>query len=241
MKSRWMMMAWLVVALSGAAHALPEALKKQLHKPSEYRMLQVKGNTPQTLVERLAANPANYKIVIWQAAPEVTRPEDAQRVMDWVAAGGTLWFQDSRLAPMFGMQAAPVSKADLRNVKDHKGEYGSFKKQAGAATFAMPPGGNRHPVLTGVDGVQIFVMKVGEDQYSAIQQTPEITPLLKIQLMSSQPLFDRLIAGLRPHGQGTVIFKPLIFDEQLTGARFQANLLEWSAGFGIPMVAPPIP
>lgn len=215
---------------SAAVHAkgLPESIKRQLHGRDELRLVTLKGKTPS--LERLAG----AKIVVWQVLPEDTSPEHVKALLAWVDKGGTLWFQDSRLAEGFGMQAAPAGKADLRNVKDHKGHYGSIQKFPGVATIATAPPLHRPDVLKGVDAVQVFLMRVGEDQYSVLRQTADLVPLLKIQQMSTQPLYDRIIAGMMRRGQGIIVFKPLIFDEQLTGARFQANLLEFSAGFPVP-------
>lgn len=230
-----LMTALWCCAAADAVQRLPESIRKQLHRRSEYHVLWVKGSEPGTLLDRL---PDHVKIVVWQALPEVTRTEDVQRVLRWVESGGVLWFQDSRLAPLFGMQADPVHRADLRNVKEHQGQYGAFKKLQGAATYAMAPVAQPHAVMTGVKGVQVFLLKVGEDQYSAVHLTPNLTPLLKLQWLPKRPLYEKVIAGLMQRGRGNIVFKPLIFDEVYSGARFQANLLEFSAGFPVPTDAP---
>jgi len=227
-----------LVALSAPAGAVPSMAKKGLHTEAEYRILVIKGKEPARDVDALVATPDAYRIVVWQCLPEFTKESDTTRVMEWVRNGGTLWFQDCRLAPYFGMEADPLLKAELKGLKEHKGEYGGNKKQKGAATFAIAPPG-RHEVLQGVDAVQVYLLLVGDDLYSAVHFTDDMTPLLKVELVKGQPLYDKIVAGMIFPGKGRVIFKPLVFSEQFTGDRFQINLLEWSAGFGVPNFASP--
>lgn len=216
------------------ALAVPEFLKNQLHKEEEYKILVIKGKEPSALVQKVAAHPGDYKIIVVQCAPEELKVADAVQLLAWVEHGGSLWFQDCRLAPQFGLQPDPLHVKELVRAKEHKGEYGGRKKVPGVATFSIAPPNSGVPLLTGVDTVQVFLLRVGDDMFSALHLTSDLTPLLKVQVATGQPFFDRVIAGVKKHGQGTIVFKPLVFTEQLTGERFQLNLLEWSAGFGIP-------
>lgn len=225
---------------------LAEYFRKQLHKWDDYKILIIKGKTPTADVDRLVANPDAFYLVVWQALPMNTRESDTARVMQWVANGGCVWFQDSRLAPHFGMENAPVEGKDIAYCRPGHGEYGGIKKFEGAHGFAVVDPGRGHPTLQGVDYVQMFALKVGEapppdkdrpgSLYSAVKKTADVIPLLRIDPTSASPVADRLAAALRPHGQGNVVFKPLIWEEQYTGARFHYNLLEWSTGFGVPDV-----
>ena len=228
------LLAATLLLATGVAQALPDSIKKQLHKFEEYRILVVEGGKPSETVKKLVARPEDYKIVVWQSMPEHTREDDIKKVLDWVDQGGILWFQDSRLAGMMGMQADPVPKADLRKYKPHKGTYGGVKKTRGVATLAMAPPTRPHGVLAGIDAVQVFLLEVAPDCFSAVRQTPETIPLLKLEVLSSDPLSTKCVACLLPRGKGYVIFKPLLWTEQLNGDRFQYNLLEWSAGFPVP-------
>lgn len=228
------LLAATLLLASGVAQALPDSIKKQLHKYEEYRILVVEGGKPAETAKKLFARPQDYKIVVWQSLLENTREEDIKKVLEWVDQGGVLWFQDSRLAHLFGMQADPVAKSDLRKFKPHKGTYGGMKKTRGVATLAMAPPTRPHGVLAGIDAVQVFLLEVAPDSFSAVRQTPELIPLLKLEVLSSEPLSTKCVSCMQPRGKGFVVLKPLIWTEQLNGDRFQYNLLEWSAGFPVP-------
>ncbi|MBM3461650.1 MAG: hypothetical protein FJX76_06070 [Armatimonadetes bacterium] len=222
----------LISMLASPAFCMPEYMKKYVHKYEEYKLLVIKGNAADE-VAKLVAAPDKYKIVVWQALPEQTRPEDVAKVMAWVDNGGVAWFHDSRLAPLFGMEAAEIQEKDLR-FKPHRGEYGATRVD-GAATLSAVAGVNTsHPLARGVDYVQVFLVRVSPGMYSCVRETPGMTAILKIQPISNQPHFEKVIVGILPRGKGHVVFKPLIFSEQVTGERMQINLLEWSAGFGVP-------
>jgi hypothetical protein len=225
---------------------MAEWYRRQLHPFKEYHVLVIKGANPTAEVDRLLAEPDNYRIVVWQALPEHTRPSDVKRVLDWVSEGGTVWFQDSRLADLFGFKSAPVDGKVLpeQGFKREFKPYGDAKHE-GATMFAMVDKSRRvsHPALRGVDAVMVFAIRVGDVEgrgpkdpglYSAVLDTPDVTPLLRYDPTSDGPLHDRLAAAGRPQGDGYVIFKPLVWEEQYTGGTFQYNLLEWSAGFGVP-------
>ena len=224
---------------------LPEWFRKQLHRWEDYKVLIIKGGNPTPDVDKLVANPEAYRLVAWQVSPEHTKESDVKRLLQWVSEGGTLWFQDSRLGAMLGgFESAPLGGTDVppQGFKTALKPYGDGKID-GANMFgvANPCGG--HPVLAGVDYVQVFAIKVGEApgrdgapgaMYSAVRRTPDVTPLLRVDPTSNTPLSDRLVAAVKSYGDGAIVFKPLIWEEQYTGGRFQYNLLEWSSGFGVP-------
>lgn len=212
------------------AHATPGAFEARLHGYFAYKICVINGHHPTEVVNVLAAHPKKYHIVMWQVSPEDTREEDVKRLMDWVNQGGVLWFQDSRLAAQFGMRAAPISARDLPELHLRKEDYGG-KSVEGAVLIAVAPEGASHPVLTQVDTVQVFLMPVGDRQFSAIQKGDDVQPLL---VVGQGAVPDRVIAGLKSVGKGTVVFKPQIWTDILTGLRLQGNLLEWSAGYQVP-------
>lgn len=241
-----LMILALLLALPAQAMKteLPDWYAKKLHKWEEYKVLILKGKSPGADIDKLMASPDAYNLVVWQVLPENTREADVKRVLQWVNGGGCLWFQDSRLGQHFGFENAPVDATELHTVKmDHK-PYGDVKKFPGADTLVMVASGRPHPTLEGVDAVQVFCVVIGEGpttsagqpggKLSIVRQTPGIVPLLKINPTSQGPLTDRLVAALRPCGEGTIVFKPLVWEEQYTGGRFQYNILEWSTGFGVP-------
>ena len=128
--------AWLasllVLLCMGTAHAVPDWIKKQLHKFEEYKVLVISGKHPGQEVDKLVASPHNYKIVVWQVLPEDTKAADTDRLMEWVKDGGSLWFQDCRLAPSFGLQPNPLLKSDLREPSDmHKNNKDIFRDYSG--------------------------------------------------------------------------------------------------------------
>jgi hypothetical protein len=233
--------AWGLALVAGCvrpAEARDRAYRKLLHRTADYHILVIKGKHPDAALARLCAHPSEFRIVVWQSPPEESTPERIQPVLNWVRQGGVVWFQDSRLASAFSLQPAPVHRGDLRQVKLHKGDYGDIRKQPGAATLATVPRPPHHGVLTRVTTVPVFLPEVGPDAYSAVHAQANLTPLLVLETDAAKPLADRVIAGISPLGKGSIVFKPLIFDEHLSGERFQGNLLEYSAGFAVPGAAP---
>lgn len=247
----WVLML-LLVALPARAglvtdhDTMPTFFKRVLHKWEDYKLLIIKGKNPSADVDRLMAAPEAYYIVAWQVLPQYTKDEDIKRLLEWASKGGVVLFEDSRLAQNFGFEGAPVSAADLDPSKykfDH-GDYGGEKKFPGGDTLVMAAAGVPHPTLAGVDAVQIFMLAVGDGPktqngqpgalLSCLRQTPDMIPLLKLNPTNDGPLRDRVAAGLRSVGDGYVVFKPLVWEEQYTGGRFQYNLLEWMAGYGVP-------
>lgn len=228
----------LASALSTPVAARDKAYRKLLHRAADYHVLVVKGQHPEVALARLQARPQDYRIVVWQSPPEVSTPDKLKSVLTWVDQGGSLWFQDSRLAQTLGLQPAPVHKGDLRQVKLHKAAYGDIRKQPGAATLTTVPIGPHHVIVTRVSTVGVFLPQVGADEFSAVASQPDLASLLVLETDRNKPLGNRVIAGLLRRGQGNIVFKPLIFDEHLSGERFQGNLLEFCAGYGVPQAAP---
>lgn len=225
---------------------LPEWFRQKLHTWQEYQILVIKGANPTAEVDKLVASPDAYRLAVWQEPLDRTRESDVRRVMQWVADGGILWFQDSRLGAMLGgFESAPIGGGSIppQGFKLARGAYGEQGKVDGANMFGVANPGGGHPVLGGVDYVQLFTLKVGEEQtpdgktmpvFSAIRRASDVIPLLRYDPTSGSPLSDRLAAGMKAHGEGFIVFKPLVWEELYTGGRFQYNLLEWSTGFGVP-------
>lgn len=207
---------------------IPEAIKKQAHSEKECGVHVVKNRNTKDIL-RLAKEPDFAKILVLQAQPEEIGEEHLAVLTDWIENhGGTLWFYDSRFAPALGMQPAPINPETNLSRKT-TGEYGSVKKHPGIAAVASAAGS--HPVLSGVTGAAIFILEVGEDQYSAVRTGGDVQPLLKLDLTD-----DIAVAAIREAGKGKIILKPLLWPDQLTGGRFQVNILEYSAGFPVPQI-----
>ena len=104
------------------------------------------------------------------------------------------------------------------------------KKRSGLATVGMSLGS--HAVQTGVGQVTVFLPEIaGEDDqkmYGGIEVEGDTHALLQHSLGS-----PALIA-CRREGRGFIVFKALLWNEPLSGDRFQMNLLEYSAGFQVP-------
>lgn len=206
---------------------LPEYVKKQLHSDKELQIMVITGRNLHD-VGKLKDDPKCARIVVIQALPEEMKQETYDALLDWAKEGGTLWFYDSRMARNFGMEPSPISKEEIV-CREIEGEYGAIKKYPGIATLAHPFG--EHPVLSGVTGVLVFVMKVGDNQYSAVKATGGVKALLKPDLTK-----DAAVAAEKETGEGRIILKPLLWQKQVDGARFQANIKEYSAGFPVPHI-----
>ena len=246
-RMRWLFAIALITlafATPARARELPRWFTEHLHHWGDYKILIISGRKPSREVDRLIAHPDAYRIVAWQALPEDTHPADVQRLLAWVHAGGVLLFQDSRLASDFGFVADPVDGRELKIYKHDNKPYGTHHKYPGTDTLVLRPESSSHPVLAGVDAVQVFLIRVGDAPkhadgqpgglFSALKQTPGMIPLLKFNPTETGPLLNRVASALPPCGKGTIIFKPLVWEEQFTGGIFQYNLLEWAAGYGVP-------
>ncbi len=214
--------------LSGVVFAqIPESIKSFYHSDKELGIKVITGRNVQD-INGLESKPSLAKIVVVQASQEQLTPELVTILLNWVKQGGTLWFYDSRLASFFGMEAMPLSPEGL-NHKKMDGEYGDRKKHHGIAVLGNPYGD--HPVLTGVTGAVVFAIEVGKDQYSAVAAHKDTKALLKPDLTK-----DAAVSALRNEGKGIIVFKPLLWESQVDGARFQGNLKEFSAGYPIPKI-----
>jgi len=220
--------AFLLFSFSGSVFCqIPESIKGFYHSDKELGIKVYTGRNVQE-IRKLEPEPALAKIVVVQASQEQLAPEFVTILVNWVKQGGTLWFYDSRLAAFFGMEAMPLSTEGL-NHKKMDGEYGDTKKYPGIAVLGNPYGD--HPVLTGVTGAVVFAIEVGKDQYSAVAAIKGTKALLKTDLTKTAA-----VAAIREEGKGMIIFKPLLWESQVDGARFQGNLKEFSAGLPIPKI-----
>ena len=188
---------------------IPEYIKKQAHSEKECGVRVIKDSNIKD-IENLQSNPEYAKILALQVSFEKFPQEMIEPIMTWVREqGGTLWVYDSRLAEYFGMINSPINP-DGTLSKDLVGELGS-RKTPGKAIVASAFGG--HPTLNGVNGAVIFVVKIDEDKFE-----------------------DNAVAAIRTEGKGMVILKPLLWPDQLDGLRFQTNIMEYSAGFPVPII-----
>jgi hypothetical protein len=218
----------LIYLCTGTLYSqIPESLKSQYHTDKELGIKVFTGRNKGD-VKILKENQESAKIVVVQILPKDMDEETAKIVMDWVRGGGTLWYYDSRLAQMFGMEQAPIPTEGLM-FKKIDGEYGDVKKHPGIALYAHPFGD--HPSLTGVTGAVVFLIDVGNDTYSCVNAVGPTKAILKPNIIK-----DNAIAAIREEGKGRIIFKPLLWQTQVDGARFQGNLKEFSAGFPIPKI-----
>ncbi|MBQ7567349.1 hypothetical protein IJT17_00920 [bacterium] len=166
------------------------------------------------------------KIVCWQVAYGNYDDAYTKQLMDWVRAGGSLWFYDARLADKFGMAMYELRGEQFRG-KPEKGEIGNAKMN-GMAVTVMPI--QSHAVGTGVASVAIFLPLLDAERnvYGSIVPSEGTVNLL--QFAADSPA----LAALRRDGYGTVVFKPLLWEKTLSGERFQRNLIDFCAGYGVP-------
>lgn len=172
---------------------------------------------------------AETKILCLQTFGEDLSPDLQQDLLEWVRSGHTVWFYDVRMASNFGMRGYHLDPQQFRN-KAEKGVLGGSKR-SGLATVAVSFG--QHAVQTGVGQVTLFLPEISDEEgdgvsYGALEVAGDTVPLLQFALDS-----PALIA-LRREGRGLIVFKALLWTEPLSGDRFQANLLDYSAGFQVP-------
>lgn len=178
---------------------------------------------------RAAMHDANVRILCLQAFGETLPAETQSELLEWVRAGRTVWFYDARLAPSFGMKPYLLSDEQFRS-KPEKGVLGGSKR-AGLATVGISYGS--HAVQTGVGQVTVFLPEIDNGSkepksYGAIEVAGDTLPLLQFALDSPA------LMALRREGRGLIVFKNLLWNEPLSGDRFQLNLLDYSAGFQVP-------
>ena len=178
---------------------------------------------------RGAIHDDKVRTLCMQAWDEQVPPDTYTELLEWIRSGHTVWFYDCRLAPQFGMKSYPLN-ADQFRAKPEKGVLGGGKR-SGLATTVVSYGD--HAVQTSVGQVTIFLPEIdnGKDQpktYGAVEVTGDTVPLLQFALDSPA------LMALRREGRGLIVYKTLLWNEPLSGDRFQLNLLDYSAGFPVP-------
>lgn len=181
---------------------------------------------------RAALADDKVKVLCFQSFGETLEPADLQGVFDWVRAGKTVWFYDTRLASLFGMREVRMTAEQFRN-KPEEGVLGG-KKRKGLATVTLSLGS--HPVQTGVGQVTVFLPELkapgaSEAEYGGIEVAGDTVGLLQFAVDSPA------LAACRREGRGMIVFKSLLWNEPLSGDRFQLNLLEFSSGHQVPDLA----
>lgn len=211
--------------LSAVAYADNEAPTSLGYHPYEELGVQVMTRGNAYNVKDTLDDPT-VRIFILQIPFEQFDLSCCPAIVDWVRQGHSFWFYDSRYAPYFGMKAYALSGKQFKG-RNESGELGNYKyngRAAGVLTMS------KQDVMTGVGQCTVFLPLVGDDNYSAVALGGDTLPLL--QFASDSPA----LAAMRREGKGLIVFKPLLWPESLSGKRFQYNLLEFSAGFGVPGV-----
>lgn len=200
-------------------------LKEEFHDAEAYGVQIVEGVSSL----RAALGKEDTRVLSFQSYDESVGEESVAELLEWVRAGNTVWFYDARLAPRFGMRPTYLTGEEFRN-KPEDGVLGGKKRQ-GLATVAVSFG--THAVQTGVGQVTIFMPEIffpetDEPSFGAIEVAGDTVPLLQFALDSPA------LVACRREGKGFIVFKSLLWNEPLSGDRFQGNLLEYSAGFQVP-------
>jgi hypothetical protein len=216
----------LIISFVAAGWAFALDIKKLAHSDKELKIL-VLAQKNKAQLNKLAAQPELAKILVLQIPPAKLTPQEIQIMQNWTKAGGSLWFYDSRLASYFDLHNAPLSRKEFEN-KDFKGAFGDEGKLPGVATVATTIG--NHSLLSGVSSVAIFLLEIEPGKYSALEIEPSMIPLLKVNTE------NKAVSAIKTYGKGWVVFKPLLWEEELDGARFQLNLKEFSAGYPVPTI-----
>lgn len=213
----------LLLALGLPARAdMAEALRREFHAYSELGVVVVTDSTLKDL-DRTMKDPA-VRVLVLQVSPEAFPEPVAARVLDWVREGHTAWFYDARLAQLFGMRPYTLKPEQFRG-RPEDGTIGEEVRR-GMATVVLATG--PHEVLTGVGQATIWLPEFERGAYGAVLPEGDTVPLL--QFTADSPA----LAALRRDGRGLIVFKPLLWTKPLSGERFQLNLMEFSAGFGVP-------
>ncbi|MDO5296514.1 MAG: hypothetical protein Q4F00_07780 [bacterium] len=176
-------------------------------------------------IDEVLSNP-NIRIICWQVEYKNYDEAWTPRLLEWVRNGGSLWFYDARLADRFGMEMYELRGDQFRG-NPEKGDIGDVKMK-GRAVTVFPI--QNHAVSTGVGSVAAFLPVLDEkrDVYGSI--VPHEGTLNLLQFAADSPA----LAALRREGYGTVVFKPLLWEKSLSGERFQRNLIDYCAGYGVP-------
>jgi hypothetical protein len=232
--SMLILLTLLILICSSTSRAmkieLPEYIRNQIHGDIRYTIITERNIG---MLDVLLENAKSRHFVVIQTKEDTLTQEHADKILAWVEAGGVMWFYDSRQAHFFGMKNSPLKESEIKG-QTHTGGFGTgavpgFNVIAHTYPFA------EHPVATGVQSIQVFLMKVGEGLYSAVEDSGNgIIPIFGVNLEPST------VVALRQHGEGWVVFKPLLWPDVLGGERFQVNLKEFSAGYPVPMGEKPV-
>ncbi len=221
-----MMAVWLFSLLLGTASwgQLGSHLKEEFQDPEKHgiriveRVSEVRG----------AIHDEKTRILCLQAFGESLPAETGSELLEWVRAGHTVWFYDARIATSFGMVPYMLADEQFRH-KPEKGVLGGSKR-GGLATVGVSYGS--HAVQTGVGQVTVFLPEIDNGSegksYGAVEVAGDTVPLLQFALGSPA------LMALRREGRGLIVFKDLLWNEPLSGDRFQLNLLDYSAGYPVP-------
>lgn len=216
----------LTLALSSLSSAqMSTHLKEEFHDAEAYGVQIIDGLS--TL--RASLHNEEIRVLAFQSFGEEMDQEVQAEILEWVRAGNSIWFYDARLAPWFGMKSHFFSAEDFRS-KPEDGVLGG-KKCKGLATVGISLGS--HAVQTGVGQVTIFLPEVELEGtegvvYGGIEPEGDTEILLQSEVGSAA------FIACRREGRGFIVFKTLLWNEPLSGDRFQMNLLEYSAGFQVP-------
>lgn len=219
-----LLLACLGLTLPAQAQ-MSDALKEEFHDAEQYGLVIVE-NLSQL---RGALHDEATRVISFQSFGETLDEESQKELLEWVRSGKSVWFYDARLADKFGMRPIFLKEQQFRH-KPEKGVLGG-KKRHGFATVALSLGS--HVVQTGVGQVTLFLPEIPDQDeeemtYGAVEVAGDTKALLQFALDS-----PALIA-CRREGKGFIVFKTLLWNEPLSGDRFQMNLLEYSAGFQVP-------
>lgn len=227
MFNRWTRLVSFVLLLVAPAMAQMGSHLKEQFQDSEKHGIRIVGRVSEI---RGAIHDPSVKLLCLQSFGDTLPAETQSELLDWVRSGRTVWFYDARLAPQFGMKPYFLEAEQFKN-KPEDGVLGN-SKHAGLATVAISHGA--HAVQTGVGQVTIFLPEMaGETKkspklYGAVEIAGDTVPLLQFALDSPA------LMALRRDGRGLIVYKTLLWNEPLSGDRFQANLLDYSAGFQVP-------
>jgi len=222
---------FFIFMLNGIMWAeLPEYIKEQLHRGIKYDVI-TERNLDTLDKYKPGTRPVHFIAV--QVPPGFFKEEHAKTLLDWVNSGGVIWFYDSRLAHYFGMENAPYQKKRIRG-QAHEGSYGTGKVKGMNVVVGIHPCAESE-VISGVQSIQVFLMEVDKDKYSAVSNK---TPGVEGLFVANEE--NKCAVAMRKYGKGWIIFKPLLWPEVLGGDRFQVNLKEFSAGYPVPKSEKPL-
>ncbi len=227
MKISWTkLLCWMLLLMAPVAAQMGSHLKEQF-QDAEKHGIRIIGRVSEI---RGAIHDPAVKMLCLQSFGDPLPAETQAELLDWVRSGRTVWFYDARLAPQFGMKPFFLDAEQFKS-KPEDGVLGNGK-YAGLATVAVSYGS--HAVQTGVGQVTVFLPEMaGETSkspklYGAVEVAGDTKPLLQFALDSPA------LMALRRDGRGLIVYKALLWNEPLSGDRFQANLLDYSAGFQVP-------